>query len=133
MTRIQGGCCCGAVRYEITGSRRPVVVCHCGQCRKTHGDVAGYTNTKKTNLNMQEERGLKWFQSSDFARRGFCSECGGSLFYDPIETDYISIAAGTIDGKSGLVTAGHIFLKDKGDYYQTPTDGLPQFQGTWEK
>jgi hypothetical protein len=32
-----GGCLCGAVRYEVRGPLRPVVNCHCGQCRKSHG------------------------------------------------------------------------------------------------
>ncbi len=37
----------------------------------------------------------------------------------------LSIFAGTIDGATGLRTAGHIFVADKGDYYDI-SDGLPQ-------
>ena len=125
-----GGCLCGAVRYEIIGPSGPVVVCHCSQCRKTHGDSAGYTRVTKARLNLMEARGLAWFQSSESARRGFCKECGGSLFYDPIETDRISVAAGTIDGKTGLKTAGHIFVADKPDYCELP-EGMRHFPGLW--
>ena len=131
--KLTGGCLCGAVRYEMTGPFRPIIVCHCGQCRKTHGDVAGYTGAKLVNFALTEQRGLKWFQSSDTARRGFCGECGGSLFYEPAGTDRMSVAAGTIDGKTGLKNAGHIFLAEKGDYYDLPTDGLPQHPHGWDE
>ena len=77
---LTGGCLCGAVRYLLGGAPSTVVVCHCGQCRKTHGDRAGYTIAKKEDLTLTEERGLKWFRSSEGARRGFCQECGASLF-----------------------------------------------------
>jgi hypothetical protein len=35
--RATGGCLCGAVRYEVRGPLRPVVYCHCTQCRRTSG------------------------------------------------------------------------------------------------
>lgn len=131
--RCGGGCLCGAVRYEVSAPIRPVVVCHCSQCRKTHGDRAGYTNVKKTNLVMLEERGLKWFRSSEGSRRGFCGECGGSLFFDDLGAPDISVAAGTLDSPTGIREGGHIYIASKGDYYELPEDGLPRFEGTWER
>ncbi len=67
---------------------------------------------------MTESRGLKWHQSSDEARRGFCQECGASMFWDRLSDDMVSIAAGTIDEPTGLKTIRHIFVADKGDYYE---------------
>ena len=32
-----GSCLCGAVAFEITGPLRPVIACHCHQCRKQTG------------------------------------------------------------------------------------------------
>jgi hypothetical protein len=29
-----GGCLCGAVRFEVLGPLRDVVLCHCGECRR---------------------------------------------------------------------------------------------------
>src|ERR1700690_4132108 len=92
--RAVGSCLCGAVRYEVIGALRDVVECHCAMCRKTHGHIGAYTATPKTALRLTESRGLRWYKSSDRARRGFCGECGGSLVLEPRESGTISNAAG---------------------------------------
>ena len=121
--RATGGCLCGAVRYEIHGPLRDVVNCHCGQCRRTHGNVAAYTSAARADLVLTEDRGLKWYRSSKAARRGFCGDCGASLFWEPAGEARIAIAAGGIDAPSGLTTLRHIFVAHKGDYYEI-ADGL---------
>ena len=123
--RGRGGCLCGAVRYEVDGQLRDVVNCHCAMCRKTHGHIGAYTATLKTALRLTESRGLKWYAASNIARRGFCGECGGSLFWDPSGKDYISIAAGTVDPPTGLNTIMQIYVSSAGDYYTIPAD-VPQ-------
>ena len=127
--RFTGGCDCRAVRYEVEGRLRAVVNCHCGQCRRTHGHYAPYTNAAMADFRLVEERGLRWYESSDTARRGFCGECGSSLFWQRDGGQGISIAAGTLDGPTGLVTVANIFMDDAGDYYEVH-DGLPTWPGT---
>jgi hypothetical protein len=116
--RATGSCLCGAVRYEVTGALRDVVLCHCAMCRKTHGHVGAYTATPKDSLRLVESRGLRWYPSSLHARRGFCRECGGSLFFDPVQKDYMAIAAGTLDAPTGLKTIVQIHVASASDYYQ---------------
>ena len=115
--RATGGCLCGAVRYEVTGELRDVIECHCAMCRKTHGHVGAYTAAPKSAIAIVEARGLKWYQSSDYARRGFCAECGGNLFFDPMRKDTMSIAAGTLDPPTRLATTLQIHVASAGDYY----------------
>ena len=123
--RATGGCLCGAVRYEVTGPLRDVIVCHCAMCRRTHGHVGAYTAAPKSALRIVEGRGLRWYASSPKARRGFCGECGGTLFYDPLAKDAMSIAAGTLDPPTGLTTTLQIHVASRGDYY--PIDAsIPQ-------
>jgi hypothetical protein len=116
--RATGSCLCGAVRYEVSGTLRDVIECHCAMCRKTHGHIGAYTATRKGALDIVEARGLKWYASSDNARRGFCGECGGTLFFDPLTKDYVAIAAGTLDPPTGLKTTVQIHVASAGDYYQ---------------
>jgi hypothetical protein len=72
----------------------------------------------RAGLSLTESRGLAWFTSSSFARRGFCRECGSSLFWQRNGHDMISITAGSLDAPTGLQTVLQIFAKDKGDYYE---------------
>ena len=123
--RATGGCLCGAVRYAITGALRDVVLCHCAMCRRTHGHVGAYTSAARSALALTEARGLKWYRSSPIARRGFCSECGASLFWERTERDTVSIAAGTLDPPTGLSTVHQIHVASAGDYYRIDPD-VPQ-------
>ena len=112
-----GSCLCGAVRYEVRGPLRDVVLCHCGMCRKTHGHVGAYSAASRDALAILESRGLRWYRSSSSARRGFCAECGGTLFWEGDGRDTVSIAAGTLDAPTGLATVVQIYVDDAGDYY----------------
>lgn len=123
---FHGYCLCGAVKFLITGNLRHVVNCHCGQCLHTHGHYGAYTSVEKRKIHFVKNLGLKWFQSSDEARRGFCKECGASIFWDRPESEYTSIAAGMLDPVIGLKTTGHIFFSDKPSYYEI-LDDLPKY------
>jgi hypothetical protein len=112
-----GGCLCGAVRYEVTGPLRDVVECHCAMCRRTHGHIGAYSAAARDALRLTGTRGLKWYRSSPGIRRGFCCECGASLFWDAEARATISIAAGTIDPPTGLNTVLQIHVASAGDYY----------------
>lgn len=122
-----GSCLCGAVTYEISGPLQAVVACHCGQCRKMTGHYLAATAARHKYFRLVRHLGLKWYNASDLARRGFCRECGTTLFWEAHDDDKISIAAGTLDGATDLKIAAHIFVANKGDYYEL-ADGLPQHQ-----
>lgn len=124
---VQGSCLCGAVRFRLHGPLRGVVDCHCGQCRKTHGHFAAYTSVDEAGLEFLERRGLKWFCASPRARRGFCGECGASLFWQPVASARMAVAAGVLDAPTGLRTEAHIYTGSAGDYYELPEDGLPRY------
>lgn len=74
---------------------------------------------------MVQQDTLAWYQSSAKVRRGFCSVCGSSLFFDPVERDWIGIMMGAFDGPTNTKIGLHIFVADKGDYYEIG-DGVPQ-------
>ena len=122
----QGGCLCGAVRFKINGKLRPIINCHCGQCLHTHGHYAAYSAVEKNNIQFVSDSGLKWFRSSNEARRGFCQECGASLFWERLGENKLSVAAGMLDSVQGIKTIGHIFIADKADYYEIDDD-LPKY------
>ena len=85
--KTKGRCLCGQVQFEIHGDLRDIVNCHCSKCRKFHGNYGAYTSVKVENLKITKQKSLKWFKSptdeTANVHRGFCSECGSSLFWHP--------------------------------------------------
>ena len=112
-----GSCLCREVAFEVTGPLRPIIACHCIQCRKTTGHFLASTSANHQDFTLTKETELQWYRSSDMAKRGFCATCGSTMFWQKDGADYISIAAGTIDGDSGLNIVKHIFSEFAGDYY----------------
>lgn len=121
----KGSCLCGAVRFTVEGGLKPPDACHCTICRKVSGHYFAGTDVPRTAVTIEGGENVTWYRSSEKVRRGFCSTCGSSLFFDPIYRDWIGIAMGAFDGPTGTHLALHIFVADKGDYYEIK-DGLPQ-------
>lgn len=120
MSKItRGGCLCGGITYELRGELRPVVACHCLQCRKTSGHYVAATQVAAADAVISGNT-LTWFRSSDIAERGFCGVCGSNLFWRRFESDRLSVWAGTIDGPTGLRMESQLYPECAGDYYDLP-------------
>lgn len=127
-TEASGSCLCGAVRYAVHGPLRPVVYCHCEQCRKTSGHFVAATACAGEDLELVSSDSLCWYDSSTKAQRGFCSGCGGNLFWRPVNGEHVSIMAGTIDLPTGIRAIAHIYVGSASDYHDI-SDGLPLYEG----
>lgn len=122
---MSGGCLCGGVQYKLEGQFSSPVACHCSQCARTSGNFAAMAACRTRELSVTVSETLSWFKSSESVKRGFCSRCGGNVFWiaSPGEETYVT--AGTIDKPTGLQLAEHIFIHSKSDFYVI-ADGLPQ-------
>lgn len=120
-----GSCLCGRVSFTVAGDLGAPDACHCVQCRKQSGHYFASANVPRAALAVSGEENLSWYRSSEKVRRGFCANCGSSLFWDPPERDWIAIAMGAFDTPTLTRLHKHIFVAEKGDYYDI-TDGLPQ-------
>ena len=120
-----GSCLCGVIRFQVEGDLNPPDACHCSQCRKSSGHFWASTDVAKSALHIQGEESLVWYASSERVRRGFCRQCGSSLFWDPIHRDKIAVAMGAFEAPTQTRLHMHIFVADKGDYYDI-ADDLPQ-------
>jgi hypothetical protein len=126
--RATGRCLCGAVTYEVRGPLRDIVLCHCVECRRWGGAAGAFSATRADDLVVVETEALRWIDSpaSDHgARRGFCADCGSSLFWQAAGSERIGIAAGTLDEPTGLQVVAHIYTRQAGDY-ELRDDGLPR-------
>ena len=129
--RATGRCLCGAVQFEVRGPLRDVLLCHCVECRRWSGHVFAATSAQKDDLVLLAGDALRWIaspESESDARRGFCAECGSSLFWEAPSRETISIAAGSLDEPTGLEAMGHVYVSQAADYYELPDDGLPRHE-----
>jgi len=116
---ITGSCCCGKISYTAKGLA-PLWFCHCQQCRRMTGH---YMAAAQVNLNDIEIKGeAKWYYVSDSSRHGFCPDCGSQIFWRNDKNDFLSITGGSMNDTSSLDVAGHVFVGEKGDYYEISGD-----------
>ncbi|WP_315925331.1 GFA family protein [Mesorhizobium sp. SP-1A] len=120
-----GHCLCGGVRYEVRGDLTGATACHCSQCARASGNFAATAACRAQDLVISGTDKLTWFRSSENAQRGFCSRCGGNLFWKADSGEEVYVTLGTLNRPTGLRLQGHIFVGSKADFYDL-TDGLPQ-------
>ena len=127
--RATGRCLCGAVRYSIRGElRSEAVACHCTSCRRSSGGIWVTTAARREHVVIERGDALRWFRSSAWARRGFCGECGSSLFWEGDDEPAWSIAAGSLDEPTGLRLAVHSWTDESADYWSFDP-GIPRKPG----
>ncbi len=120
---LRGSCLCKKITFETDATPKGVSMCHCGQCRKQSGGIWSSAFVAEDDLSITGP--VAWYEASPIAKRGSCPTCGSFLFWKANDEDTISFSLGAIDGPTGLTLEKHIFVADKGDYYDI-ADGLPQ-------
>ncbi|MEO6395192.1 MAG: GFA family protein [Devosia sp.] len=123
----KGSCLCGAVHFTIEGDLAVPSACHCSKCRKHTGHYEAGTDIPRSALAVEGAEKITWYFSSEKVRRGFCKICGSSLFFDMVDDHRIGVAMGAFDTPTHTRLGLHIFVADKGDYYEI-ADGPPQYQ-----
>lgn len=124
MTTIQGGCFCGKVRYVARGEPVNSRVCHCRMCQRVIG--APFNARVLYRREDVEIRGpVQTFHSSPELQRGFCANCGTTLFSIREGAGLIGITTGTLDDPSVFTPAEHIWVSAKQPWVVI-ADGLPQ-------
>lgn len=124
-TTLTASCVCGAVQIDVLGPLPPPDACHCATCRKVSGHYFASTDVRRDRVAIRGETHVRWFASSPSVRRGFCDTCGANLFWDPVGGDFLAVAMGLFDGATGTRLDRHIFVSEKGDYYDL-ADDLPK-------
>lgn len=123
--RLHGACLCGGCAFSLPAPAGEVTACHCTQCRKLSGHFSASFDAEETALVWERRDTLAEYATAGGGRRGFCRDCGASLWFRAADGAF-SVEAGVIDGATGGTLVRHIFTADKGDYYPLE-DGLPHF------
>jgi hypothetical protein len=85
----QGGCRCGAVRYQLLGEPFEAGLCHCTECRKETGSPFLYF------ADWTRDAFTVTGEYKTYKGRSFCPQCGGTLFH--LSDDHVEVALGSLD------------------------------------
>ncbi|MDX1570784.1 MAG: GFA family protein [Xanthomonadales bacterium] len=80
---FEGTCQCHTIHFRIEAPTLWCAHCHCSMCRKAHGAAfVTWVGAAEEGFSIVTGgRALRWYSSSTEAERGFCSECGSTLFF----------------------------------------------------
>lgn len=113
---FQGGCRCGAIRYEVTAEPLATVNCHCRDCQYASG--TGYSTvvvvpTAAFRLIQGTTKAYASLaDSGNTVRRHFCPDCGTPLFGENVaKPEMVALKAASLDDPSGLTIAAALFTK----------------------
>jgi hypothetical protein len=107
---LQGGCMCGAVRYEASGAVSNPTLCHCVDCRRASGAPAlAWFSVRRDALRWT--RGIPARNpSSPGVERLFCGSCGTQLtWHSAAAPDEIDVTTGSLDDPDAVPPADHTF------------------------
>ena len=120
MAEQTGSCLCGAVtlRADLDGEAG---ACHCSMCRAWAGGPYMVVHGKLIAIEGEEAVGV--YRSSDWAERGFCKQCGSSLFYHLFPNQKFPdgehiLSAGLFKDQSGFTFKNEVFVDGNPGWYR---------------
>jgi hypothetical protein len=117
-----GKCLCGTVRFTATDFHTEYHACHCGMCRRWSGGSPFFAASCEAVTFDSGGESVGRYTSSDWAERGFCKNCGTTLFYFLKPTQKYAMSVGTFDDPSIFRLAGEIFIDQKPPGYDLAGD-----------
>ncbi|KAJ03821.1 GFA family protein [Sulfitobacter mediterraneus] len=93
---LSGQCLCGAVQITATASNPILRACHCDMCRQHTSGMFVSISADPDSISV--EGPAKSFRSSEWAERGFCPECGSTLWYGTVHDGVKNLSAGLFKG-----------------------------------
>ncbi|MDJ0659352.1 MAG: GFA family protein [Crocosphaera sp.] len=116
LSMIKGRCLCGAVNIATSSINHHVAACHCNMCRKW-GGAALLGVECNDGISFEGEEYIQVYNSSQWAERGFCKQCGTHLFYRLKDDNHYHIPAAIFDNAENFIFDTEVFIEEKPNYY----------------
>jgi hypothetical protein len=124
---LTGGCFCGLVRYEASGTPFHETTCHCSMCRRTTGaPFVTWFSVPRTQFRLIRGEPAR-FKSSARGQRSFCARCGTQLTFE--HQDFpgeIDITTCSLDDPNVLPPKDHTWMRSRLDWIAL-ADRLPEY------
>lgn len=115
VTREQGQCLCGAVRFEARIGAREIGACHCSMCRRWSGGVFLAVECEGVEFSAADSLGL--YTSSEWGERLFCKDCGSTLMWRSKDGAHHAVSVQAFANPSDFRFVSQIFIDEKPDCY----------------
>ena len=126
---MQGSCCCGVVRFELTAPPTMMATCHCSRCRKVGASTFVFVQAEDVVWLSGREHVQRYEPAPPYKYpRCFCKICGTALGEIISDQPSFPIAANALDVDPGVRNRFHEFVAEKPDWYAI-CDGAKQFDG----
>ena len=112
----KGSCLCGATTFTATETKTHIGACHCDMCRKWASGPYMAVDCG-SDVTFEGEENIAVFNSSEWAERGFCNQCGSHLFWRMKPTNQHMMAVGLFDDDSQFIFDHQVFIDKKPDFY----------------
>ncbi len=127
---LQGGCLCGAVRYEITSPLTSAGYCHCTHCQRRTG-TASSANGRVPRAGFRLLSGgeqVRPYRPPTGVPKLFCITCGSALFSGDLSSDeQVAVRLGTLDRDPGVRPQYRQFVESAPSWEPIPDDGLLRY------
>src|SRR3954468_17254089 len=125
--RYEGGCLCGAVRYAVEAEPINERICHCRLCQKALG--AAFNARLLFHIDDVTLSGpIATVTSSPPLQRGFCRNCGTTIFSRREAAGIMGLTSGSLDDPSLFQPQMHFHTASRQPWVKLD-DGLPQYEG----
>lgn len=114
--QVSGSCLCGRTGLSTTNLSKNVGACHCNTCRKWGGGPLMAVDCG-TEVSLKGEEQIGVFNSSEWAERGFCTQCGAHLFFRMKTNNQYFVPVGLFQESEGFVFDHQVFIEEQPDYY----------------
>ena len=129
---LEGGCYCGAIRYEAAAQPFNATSCHCSICRRTTGaPFVAWFSVPRSQFRLTKGDPAR-FRSTAKGVRSFCAGCGTQITFE--HSDYpheIDITTCSLDEPARVPPEDHIWTWSKVGWVSL-ADGLPEFRESRE-
>ena len=114
--KMKGNCLCNQVQISTPSDNQKIGACHCGMCRRWGGSALLVVECG-SEVSFSGAENITRYQSSEWAERGFCKQCGTHLFYHLKQNNHYYIPAGVYNNQENFVFDHQIFIDRKSEYY----------------
>lgn len=117
--KLTGYCLCGACEVIIRPAEDKMHACHCDMCRAWTG--SSLIAVKVLPGDLEAKGPVRTRATSAWAERGWCDDCGSSLFYRVTASGpyqgVTHVATGLFKNAGGLMLASEIYTDYRPDGY----------------